>query len=108
MVQLPPSGTNISATATLLVWCPCSGLCTEGNHFQSSNFSCVLRRHLLSCACFWVQVLVWNLADADGGALLARVDPDAAEPGAGADAGRPPSRLGAQLRLKVHLATLCT
>lgn len=47
------------------------------------------------------QVLVWNLADADGGALLTRADASASlQP----DAGRASSRLQAQLRLKVCMS----
>ncbi|KAK9838348.1 hypothetical protein WJX81_006464 [Elliptochloris bilobata] len=52
------------------------------------------------------SVMVWNLADADGGALLARADPDAVDPNPKADAGRAPSRLDAQSRLKGHTDTV--
>ncbi len=48
----------------------------------------------------WVaQVLVWNLADADGGALLAGA---AAGASPAPDSGRRASRLGAQLRLQAR------
>jgi len=45
------------------------------------------------------QVLVWNLADADGGALLAGA---AAGASPAPDSGRRASRLGAQLRLQAR------